>query len=325
SLGLSPVAALAETPIETVLAGLKNPCGIAVQPESGTLFVSDSGHLKVLRIVGGKAEDVVTGFTKDVYGKGPSYEIGPLGLAFIDAETLVVGGGGKPDGEEQVQIFTVPAAGQSALMAESAKLNFMLPANGTIPAECNFFGVAATKNAIYVTSNGDDAQGWVAKSEIEGTKVKELTRFIATKKAVQVDAPVGITISPRGEVVIGQMGEIDTPADSLLTFYNANTGAKLLNLKTGLHDITALAYSPQGQLYALDFAWLDPAHGGLYQLVAEKKFGEQKLQAKKIVALDKPTAMVFGPDGALYITVMGTAGSGDKSPPGKLLKIAPGL
>jgi hypothetical protein len=90
----------------------------------------------------------------------------------------------------------------------------------------------------------------------------------------------------------------------------------LLNLKTELNDITALAYSPRGQLYALDFAWADTKQGGLFQLLAE---GDKGVRTKKIVELDKPTAMVFDAEGALYITVVGE----DKK--GKLLKVAPGL
>jgi hypothetical protein len=199
------------------------------------------------------------------------------------------------------------------------------PQDGIV-GEGNFYAVAATKTAIYVTSNGDDTKGWVAKADINGTKIENFTRFIATKEAVEVDAPVGIAISPRGEVVVGQMGEINVPEDGLLTFYNAKTGAKLLNLKAGgLFDITALAYSPKGQLYATDFAWMDTTKGGLFQLVAENQDGAQAIKATKIATLDKPTAMAFGADGSLYITVIGTKKEGEEKPAGKLLKIAPGL
>jgi DNA-binding beta-propeller fold protein YncE len=316
----------AEPKIDTVLDGLNNPCGIAVQPETGHIFVADSGALKVVRVVNGKAEDVITGFTKDVYGKGPMYDIGPLGLAFLDKDTLVVGGGGKPDGEESLFVFTIPAAGQKAISADNPKFSFKLEATADLKAEGNFYGIATTKTAIFVTSNGDDTKGWVAKADINGTKVEKYTRFIPTKEAVEVDAPVGIAISPAGHVVIGQMGEINVPEDGLITFYNAKTGEKLMNVKAGgLYDITALAYSPKGQLYALDFAWMDTTKGGLFQIIAENSQGQQGAKATKVASLDKPTAMAFGPDGSLYITVIGTQKEGDAKPAGKLLKIAPSL
>ena len=324
-ISLATRTALAETEVTTVLEGLTNPTGIAIQPETGDVFIADSGALKVIRVVDGQAQDVITGFTKDVYGKGPMFDIGPLGLAFIDKDTLVVGDGGKPDGEEQLLVYTVPAKGEAAIAADKSKFSFTLPATDDIKGEGNFYGVAVNSTGIFVTCNGDDTKGWVAKADINGTKVDNFRRFIATKEAVEVDAPVAITISPRGEVVVGQMGEINVPEDGLLTFYNAKSGEKLLNVKTGLYDITGLAYSPKGQLYAVDFAWMDTTKEGLFQLIAEKKDGEQSLKTEKLASLDKPTALAFGKDGSLYITVIGTAQEGKEQPSGKLLKVAPGL
>jgi DNA-binding beta-propeller fold protein YncE len=318
-------ALYAEVQVETVLEGLTNPSGVAIQPETGHLFVADSGASRVIRVVDGKAEDVVTGFPKDIYGKGPMYNIGPLGLAFLDKDTLVVGDGSLPDGEEMLRVYTVPAAGAQAIPCDQMKFSFTLPPTDDIKGEGSFYALAVTKDAIFATSNGDDTKGWVARADINGDKVENFRRFIATKEAVEVDAPVGIAISPRGEVVVGQMGEINVPGDSLLSFYEASSGKLLLNLPTGLYDIDAVAYSPKGQLYALDFAWMDTTAGGLFQLIAQRADGKQTLKAEKIVALDKPTAMTFDKDGVLYITIFGTSAEGDTVKSGKLLKIAPGL
>ena len=46
--------------IEVVLSGLKNPCGIAVQKDTGHVFVSDTAAGRVFRVVDGEAEDVVS-------------------------------------------------------------------------------------------------------------------------------------------------------------------------------------------------------------------------------------------------------------------------
>ena len=163
------------------------------------------------------------------------------------------------------------------------------------------------------------------KVKVAGKEIGPFERFIATKVATNVDAPVGITVGPKGELVVGQMGEINVPNDSLLSFYNANTGKLLLNQKTGLHDITALAYGPKSsQLYALDFAWMKTEEGGLFQLVSKATDGAPSLTTKKIASLDKPTAMAFGKDGELYITVIGPKKE-DNLKSGQLVKIAPGL
>jgi DNA-binding beta-propeller fold protein YncE len=328
-IALAVVAQESATKFETVLGGLSNPCGVAVQPETGQVYVADSAAARVIRLAEGKAQDVVTGFPKDVYGKGPFYDIGPLGLVFLDKSTLVVGDGGFKDGEEFLRVYTVPEAAGPALDFEkdaTSKSGPLAAAEGVL-GEGNLYGLAATKAAVYVTCNGDDTKGWIAKADITGTKLGKLERFIPSKEAVEVDAPVGVTISPRGEIVIGQMGEINKPKDSLLTFYSAKTGMKILNLETGLYDISGLAYSPKtGNLYAVDFAWMATGEGGLFRLDADQKNPAAGLKAVKIASLDKPTAMAFAADGTLYVTVVGPKKEDENAPKeGKLLKFAPGL
>ena len=335
-VAFSNVSVGADVKVETVLEALINPSGVAVQPETGVVFVSDSGAGRVIRVVDGKAEDVITDFPMDVYGEDPKYDIGPLGLLFLDKDTLVVGGGGNPDGEELVRVYAVPAAGTEAINAEEMKESVgPLKETEEIAGEGNFYAVAANEAAIFVTCNGDDNKGWVSRADRNG-KLDKLTRFIATKEAVDVDAPVGITISPEGHVVVGQMGEITAPKDSLLSFYGASDGKLLLNLDTGLFDITSLVYSPKtGQLYALDFAWMAPEEGGLFRLDGEGTGKDQSCKAVKQASLDKPTAMAFGSDGTLYITAFGTPAevkeddkeedAEKKRKPGRLFKVAAGL
>jgi DNA-binding beta-propeller fold protein YncE len=324
ALSLTTPLTAADPKVETVLEGLINPAGVAVQPETGVVFVSDSGAGKVLRVVEGKAQDVIAGSPKDVYGKGPKYDIGPLGIAFFDKNTLVVGDGGFMDGAEYIRVFTLPEAGKALDYDKDAKTKAgPVEASADLKPEGNFYGLAVSKSAVYVTSNGDDTKGWVLRMTVEGTKFGKLERWLATKEAVEVDAPVGITLSPRGEIVIGQMGEVNSPNDSLLTFYNASTGKKLLNLETKLHDITALAYHPKtGLLYVTDFAWMEPKEAGLFRIDRGAKDGDAPIKVTKVVALEKPTAMAFGPDGALYVTTIGAPGEEETAAKtGKLVKI----
>jgi DNA-binding beta-propeller fold protein YncE len=316
--------AAADPKVETVLDGLVNPCGVAIQPETGVVFISDSGLGKVIRVVDGKPQDAIVGSPKDLYGKGPKYEIGPLGLAFFDKNTLVVGDGGFKDGEECVRIFTLPDDGKSLDYDKDVKTKAgPLPATDDLKAEGNFYALAVSKSAVYVTSNGDDTKGWVLRLPVEGTKFGKLERFIATKEQVEVNAPVGITLTPRGEILVGQMGAVNKPKDSLLTFYSASTGKKLMNLETGLFDITAVAYHPKsGLLYVTDFAWLEPGEGGLFRVDRGVKDSDKPIEVKKVVALEKPTAMAFAPDGTLYVTVIGTPKEDETAATtGKLLKI----
>ena len=313
-----PEAKPAESKGRAILSDLDNPTGIAIQPETGIVFVSNSGASQIIKVVNGKSEPVITDFPVDVYGKGPKYNIGPLGLLFLDKKTLVVGGGGFLDGADLLRVYELPEDGKP-IKADAMKASFPLVESGELKGEGNFYALAATPDAIYVTCNGDDTKGWISRATLKGTEVGPFERYLATKEATQVDAPVGITISPKGNyLVVGQMGEITVPNDGLLTFYDATSKEMLLNLKTNLHDITAVAYSPRGQLYVLDYAWADTTQGGLFQIL-EDKTAESGMRTKKITPLDKPTAMVFDTDGALYITVIG------EEKKGQLIQIPPGL
>lgn len=308
--------------VEEVVGGLSNPCGVAIQPGTGHVFLTDSARGRVCRVNGGKLEDVITGSPKDVYGKGPFYDIGPLGLVFSsDGKTLVVGDGGYKDGEECIRVYTVPAAGSPALNYEkdaSQKLGPLAPAEGVL-GEGNLYALALTPSALYITCNGDDTKGWVAKADLNGTKFGKLERWLPTKEMVEVDAPVGIAINKQGDIAVGQCGEMNKPQDSLLSFYSAKTGKLLANAETKLYDITGLAYSPTtGRLYATDFAWMKSEEGGLFRIDQNGT----DVKTVKIAKLDKPTALAFAPDGTLYLTVVGPKGESENAPTqGKLLKI----
>ena len=309
---------------EVVVEGLNNPSGVAIQPNTGHVFVSDSGAGRVVRVIDGKVEDVITAFPTEGYGTDPTYQIGPLGLLFLDEETLVVGGGGLPDGDDMIRVFKVPATGEKPiLVSETFGNTLSLPSinegETAVPGEGNFYGLALGSGKLFVTCNGDDKKGWVAKAKVNPNgQISNLTRMIATKETTGIDAPGAVTISPKDEcLVVGQMGELkDKKNDSLLTFYSLS-GTELAIFQTGLNDITGLAYGPQyGRLFALDFNWASPKQGGLYKLVAIEN-NEKKCEAVLMSKLEKPTALAFTAKGDCYITLAGTNGN----PNGKLILV----
>ncbi|GAB5402557.1 MAG: hypothetical protein Aurels2KO_07880 [Aureliella sp.] len=309
----------AEIKADIVLQGLNNPCGVAIQPETGDVFVADSGNYQIIKMGVGESDPVITDFPKDVYGKGPKVNIGPLGLLFLSKDALVVGGGGQPDGAELLRVYKVPADGES-IKAEETEATFSLAETDDVKGEGNFYALASDGEAVYVTCNGDDTKGWVSRAAIKDGTLVDFERYLATKEATEVDAPVGITMSPQdqgGYMVVGQMGEISIPGDSLLSFYDEEKNLRL-NLETGLHDICAVAYSSRKRLYVLDYAWADTTQGGLFQVVADEE-SDSGMKTVKIMSLDKPTAMAFAPDGSLYITALGPAE--DANSKGILIKI----
>jgi hypothetical protein len=325
--------------VETLLTGLDNPCAIVLRPGAATgaayeLYLSESGAGQILRL---KSDDlkspkpVVTGFPVDSYGDAkkdePEYRIGPLGLVFLTPTKLAVGGAGLPQGEDLVVVFSLPADG-SAIKYDQQDY-----AVGPIPkgpkstcGEGNFYGLAKTDDALFVTSNGDDDQAWILKADLKANKLADLQPFIATKPLLGTTGPTAATVNPKEQshyLVVSQMSGFKKDRDSLLTFYSPKSGKVALNQKTGLYDIAGLAYSPTDQLYAVDVVRVDAKLGGIYRLDAAEVDGQQTTRAVKIAIAERPTAIAFAPDGPMYVTALGSRQAPDGAPTGVLLKITP--
>ena len=333
--------------VETLLTGLDNPCAIVVRPGASAtgpyeLYLSESGAGQILRL---KSTDlkqptpIVTGIPVDSYGDAekdePEYRIGPLGLAFITRTKLAVGMAGLPQGEELVVVYSLPADG-SALKYEQQD-----HAVGPVPkgekstsGEGNFYALAKTDKALFVTSNGDDDQAWILKADIKGNKLTNLEPFIATKPLLGTTGPTAATVNPRDNahyLVVSQMSDFEKERDSLITFYSPQSGRLALNQRVGLYDVAGLAYTPpnspaynpNGGLYAVDVVRADVELGGVYRLDAAEVDGQQTTRAVKIAAAQRPTALAFAPDGAMYVTAIGPRQAPDGQPTGVLLKITP--
>jgi hypothetical protein len=203
-----------------------------------------------------------------------------------------------------LRVYKIGAPEADPISADKMEASFSLPADGAIVGEGDFFGLVASQKGVYVTCNGDDSKAWIARADLDGNKLSNFRRFIATKKYAETDAPGGITISPEGYLAVGQIGSTGSEKDALLTFYSEE-GQFLDKFPTGLHDITALAYGPRRKrLFATDFSFSNPSNGGLFKLVETND--DNGCAAVKITELDKPTAMVFDKNGDLYVTICGT-------------------
>jgi hypothetical protein len=135
---------------------------------------------------------------------------------------------------------------------------------------------------------------------------------------------VAIDLKPNHHyLVVSQLGELTAARDSRVAMYSPTSGELALNLATGLHDIVGLAYSPTGDLYAVDFSWADAKAGGVYRLEAAQVDGRESCRAVKLAAAVRPTSLAFTPAGSLYVTAFGERTDPDAAPTGVLLHITP--
>ena len=322
----------------TLVTNLENPSGLAIHAKSGHVFIASKYGVYRYDPKGHGVSIEISGYPTDVYGKGPMYDIGPLGLDF-QGDTLIVGDGSRPDGEEVVRTYKIADAPADMPTPEgNAEKTFGPIKEGadtalnekTTKPEGNFYDIAVGEKGVFITSNGDDTKGWIHKIDITDGKLGDkMVPTIATKAEVDKDAPVPIEFSAdKSELYVGQMGEINVPNDSLLLVYDPNSGDLKKQYQLGLHDPAGLAISPKTKkIYVTDFAWAKPEEAGLFEVTLEG----DKATTKKIMQLDKPTALAFDQDGKLYVAVIGTVDEkaktkdGEQLSPGKLLVIDAGL
>jgi DNA-binding beta-propeller fold protein YncE len=323
----------------TLVTNLENPCGIAVHAKTGHVFVASKYGIYRYDPKGHAVTLEISGYPVDIYGKGPMYDIGPLGLDILGEDTLIVGDGSRPDGEEVVRTYKIAdAPAQTPIPEGNAEKTFGPIKEGhdtaagekTTKPEGNFYDVAVGPTGVFITSNGDDTKGWIHKVAVTDGKLGEqIVPTIATKAAVQIDAPVPIEFNAdKTELWVGQMGEVNVPNDSLLLVFDPNSGELKKQYQLGLHDPAGLAISPKTKkMYVTDFAWAKPEDGGLYEVTIEG----DKATTKKVLQLDKPTALAFDAEGKLYVTIVGTTDAnaktkdGEQLSPGTLAVIDAGL
>jgi len=310
----------ADGPTATVVAsGLNTPWGITTY--NNLIYVSESGAGQVVSLSSVSPDKppivIVSGFpTRPFHGK---YQLGPLGLAFLDKDNFLIAGADAGPGADVIRVFALPPA-DKVLKPEDAKSKLGPIAKGdqSKTGEGPFFAVAATPAAVYTVGKGDPDQGWLCKSEVSAEKkMADLKPMVATRKESGAAGPFALTVSKSGLLLVGSAGEFGKPNDSTLTFYHSRSPKKLMHLKTDLNDLVDLSYSPKtGRLYALDFSAGDPQHAGVYRI---DDAGNESVKTLKIIELDRPTSCAFLADGTLYVTILGALPGTDK--PGQVVKI----
>ena len=298
---------------KVIAEGLNTPAGLAVQPETGDVFVSTSdGVLRLDAENNFAANPEIIGFETDTYGKGPSYSFGPLGLGFINSETLAIGGGGKKDGEDLVWLIDVPTNPSTPpLKIDQAKKSFgpITAGDDSFRGEGNFFGLCIDNQKIYTASHGDDSKAWISEIDLNDES-SVLRPMIAAKTSTYVDGPSGMALLPNGKLLLAQTGELNENPDSILAIFDLKSGELEKTIKTGLYDITSiLVDSNTSDIFVTDFSWANPDKGGLY--LVDLKDGGANVKCASLV---HPTALALATTGDIVVACAAKSENGDDVP-----------
>jgi predicted regulator of Ras-like GTPase activity (Roadblock/LC7/MglB family) len=314
------VAAADEPALETLLEGLDRPTAVVVQPQSGKVFVAESGAGRIVVVADDKStRQAIVADKPAASGHARS----PLQLVFFDQATLLVADGGFTAGAEKLRLFGIAEKGTPFKYPADARTEVTLATSDDKPLGA-IASLAMGKGNLYAAIEAADG-GLVARSVVSGTKFSIMQPFTA----IEPGRFTAIAVSPRGEVVASRITKGESGPACSLAFFSSSTGRKLMELEAGLTEITALAYDPQtGLLYALNGSALDGSaldgsenSGGLYRLDrALSSEATPGVMATKIVGLERPTAMAFAAEGSLYITLRG----GNDAANGRLVRLTPG-
>jgi hypothetical protein len=312
---------------EVVVKGLDNPSGLAIRPTTGNdstseIYFSESGAGRVMRFtVSNPAEtkEVVADFETQPLNETIDLRVGPWALGFVTPTKLAVLGGMHKEGTEQVGVFVL-SDDDKVLKAEELDHTAELTDGYGQKSNAGFPGMVLSDTAAYMSVGSGNA-GTIFKAMLAANRIDSPRPLVSSNAAELLSWPSGLCLSPAVRtqfLVAAYLGALSEKRDSRVVFIIPSGGDVAMRLTPGLFDIVALAYSPSGQLYAVDFSWQEENEGGVYRLDDARLDGQPACRAVKIASVVHPTSLKFDESGNLYVTSFGT---GTNAKHGKITKI----
>ena len=320
---LADAPATAATYIGTVVAsGLNNPRDLAFGPD-GALYIAETGFRgtgfdtgstinfqangSVTRLDGSTQTRIVTGLSS-LYNSALNDVIGVNGIAFDGAGMgyLAMGLGADPNirpaGSQFGHILTFTAGGSTTSFADVAAFEL---ANNPLggPLDSNPFHLAYGSGGLFVTDAGANTVYSVSGSGDVSLVSTFPDRPIGPPLPVSNVVPTGVAVGADGTLYVAELTGFPFTPGAAQIYSIAPGGGTPDVFATGFTNLTDLAFSPDGDLYALSLdtdGILGPNQSG-----AIYRIGSDGSSQQIYSGLVNPTGMTFGDDGAIYVTNFG--------------------
>lgn len=324
-----PRPGAAQPPLEVFAGGLINPRGLTFGPD-GSLYVAEAGNGGEQLVEVGTPRPHAIGRSGRLSRIGPDgqrttvdeglpstvdaydEEVGPSDLAFLDGQLyLLTASGGWDVGDPAFHsaIFRVGPGGAlekvfdySAWCLEHPNRARLEDPRADAPMGMPY-GLAALGHRLYTTDGN-----WEQILSIDPTtgQAERLAEYQRSNRAL-----TGIKAGPDGALYVAEF------AANKVT--RITPDGQITDAATKLRIPIDVAFNRDAQLYILQFAYRETPPG---EVLRAAPLGQPSREVL-VSDLTRPTAMVFGPDGGLYISNAGSAIGKGSAAEGQILRLPP--
>lgn len=314
--------ALAAPATTTVMSNLDNPRGLAFGPE-GALYVVEAGRGGVgpctvlrglLRCYGatgaltrlwrGEQQRVATGLPS--YSDAAGEVTGPHDVSFqgrggayvsvgFGADPALRAGFGPAGAAFGTLLHVVPSGHWEVVADVSAHESAENPAGG--PVDSNPYGVLAGPGARFVTDAGANALLSI-KSNGDITTV---ATFPSRPQRFTDAVPTSVVRGPDGAYYVSELTGVPF-ANGAARIYRVVPGEQPTIYLQGFKTIIDIDFGIDGSMYVLQHASSAVFFGGPGQVIRVAPDGSRSIVVNQ---LTRPTSLLVGPDGELYVTNQG--------------------